>query len=130
MNAILEKLFKAADNHAEDTGEPDHTVGDLQDLLKAAWDLLAPSQKHDLLNSEAVENVIDTGAQGAFEANDLVAELHASVAEMQGKITAAGYIIKEVEDGYFWESDTGAGLPFPIRVDAVEDAFKDLAEGM
>lgn len=29
MNKILEKLFAAADNHGEDSGEPDHAVGDL-----------------------------------------------------------------------------------------------------
>jgi hypothetical protein len=40
MKSILEKLFGAADNHAEDTGEPDHEVGDLQDVLRTAWNLM------------------------------------------------------------------------------------------
>lgn len=126
MSKILEKLFKGADNHGEDAGESDHTVGDLQDLLRAAWGILSASQKEELLKDDAVEAIVDLGARGEFDEKSLIAELHASVAEMQAKISAAGYKIKEVEDGFFWESATGASCPFPIRVDAVDDAFKDL----
>jgi hypothetical protein len=77
MSSILKKLFKAADNHAEDTGEADHAVGDLQDVLRAAWDLMTPEQRGQLLESDAVEALIEAGAQDEFRAEDLVAELAA-----------------------------------------------------
>jgi hypothetical protein len=32
----LEALFRAADEHAAEAGDPDYAVGDLQEMLRAA----------------------------------------------------------------------------------------------
>lgn len=40
----LEKLIDAAKSHGEES-EPDHEVGDLQDYLRAMWELLTPQQR-------------------------------------------------------------------------------------
>lgn len=71
MKEIIEKLITAADQHGADSGEPDHTVGDLQDMLRAAWELLSTSQKRDFLMHDAVESVVECGACGEFEVDDL-----------------------------------------------------------
>lgn len=55
----LEKLFTAADRHGEDTGEPDHTVGDLQDLLRSAWEIMTPAQRMALMATDAARNTLD-----------------------------------------------------------------------
>jgi hypothetical protein len=34
---LVEKILSAATSHAEETGEPDHEVGDLQDALRLAF---------------------------------------------------------------------------------------------
>ncbi len=41
----LEQLFAAADAHGSDTGEIDHTIGDLQDLLRHAWRQMNDAQR-------------------------------------------------------------------------------------
>jgi len=76
MKSILEKLFDAADNHSEDSGE-DHTVGDLQDIVTAAWGILTPEQKRHLLQSDAVETLLDMGARDEFSVEDLLTQLNA-----------------------------------------------------
>lgn len=81
--SILEKLTAAADNHAEDTDE-DHAVGDLQDMLRAAWNLMTPSQRKLLLLSDEVGNVIEAGARDELTAEDLVAELEAPSTDAPG----------------------------------------------
>lgn len=52
-------LFRAAQEHAENTGEPDHEVGDLQGLLAAAWDLMTPYQRHQFMRSPQVLELPD-----------------------------------------------------------------------
>lgn len=74
MKDILQKLFDAADAHGEDAGEPDHAVGDLQELLRSAWTLMTPAQRREFLQGDAVENVVATGGCD-FEVEDLVKEL-------------------------------------------------------
>ena len=37
----IERLIASAQRHG-DMGDPDHEVGDLQDLLRPMWDLLTP----------------------------------------------------------------------------------------
>jgi hypothetical protein len=74
MKTIPQKLFDAADNHGEDS-EPDHTVGDLQDLFSAAWNLMTAEQKQALLICDAVENIVDMGARSEFEVADLLNQL-------------------------------------------------------
>lgn len=81
---ILDKLFTAADNHAEDTGE-DHAVGDLQDMLRAAWGLLSPAQRKAFLASAGVEGVVEAGARDEFSVEDLLAEMGAPVAASGSK---------------------------------------------
>lgn len=71
----LERLLQAADNHAEDAGEPDHAVGDLQDLLRAAWALMTAEQRHALVTSNAAEAVIEAGGRGEFDSAGLVGML-------------------------------------------------------
>jgi hypothetical protein len=76
-NSVLEKLISAADNHGEDSGEPDHTVGDLQDMLREAWRLLPSAQRQEFLESDAVENLVGLGAREEFDVDDLVEQLSA-----------------------------------------------------
>jgi hypothetical protein len=44
----LIELFRAADAHAADAGDADHAVGDLQLIIRAAWQVLTASQRRDL----------------------------------------------------------------------------------
>lgn len=71
----LERLLQAANNHAEDSGEPDHEVGDLQDLLRAAWALMTVDQRRALVTSDAAQAVIEAGAREKFDAAALAKEL-------------------------------------------------------
>lgn len=125
MTKILEKLFTAADNHGEDSGEPDHTVGDLQDLLRRSWEIMSVSQKLQLLRGTEVYNVVECGARGEFEWDDLVAEITQSLAGQEAEIAKAGYEIKvQVEGTFFWETEEEASEDFGSREDAVADAFQ------
>jgi hypothetical protein len=83
MKTILDKLFESADNHGEDS-EPDHTVGDLQDLLTTTWAILTPDQKRTLLQSDAVETLLDMGARDEFTVDDLLEQLDE---ELKGNTT-------------------------------------------
>lgn len=38
------RLFEAAERHGNDS-EPDHEVGDLQDVAEACWKVMFPDQK-------------------------------------------------------------------------------------
>lgn len=133
MNAILKKLFAAADNHSEDSGEPDHTVGDLQDLLRRSWEIMSVGQKLQLLRSTEVYNVVECGAQGEFEWDDLVTEITNALTEQEAAVTGAGYLFYEAEDGFFWETQSEESVYFQHREDAVADAHqhftKQQAEG-
>lgn len=126
MTKILKNLFDAADAHAEDTGEPDHAVGDLQDLLKEAFGLMTPSQKVAFLESETVSNNLLTGGRGEIDAEGLLDILDNEQEAMEAAVTAAGYRIMECPEGYFWEADEFEGLTMVDRSDAVHDAFLDL----
>lgn len=53
----LDHLFTLADRHGTRSGEPDHTVGDLQDLLRAAYGLFTPEQKKSFLASDEVADL-------------------------------------------------------------------------
>ena len=76
MENILMRLFKAADNHGNDTGEPDHTVGDLQQLLVRACSFLSDSQKVEFLQSSEVQELVEAGARDEFDAASLIAEVN------------------------------------------------------
>lgn len=59
----IEVVLTAATQHAEDTGEHDHEVGDLQDVLRAAWALLSSEQRQALLTSSPAKAVLEAGAE-------------------------------------------------------------------
>lgn len=50
-------MLSAAQNHGE-ASELEHEVGDLQDMLKAAWALLLPEQKLQLLRNPKVAEIL------------------------------------------------------------------------
>lgn len=55
---ILDRLLEAARRHGADS-EPDHEVGDLQDLLRAAWEQFTSDQRRNFLMQSAVSNVLE-----------------------------------------------------------------------
>lgn len=71
---LLQCLFEAAENHAEDFGK-DYNVGHLQDLVTASWEIMSTQQQSSLLSSGAVRDLIDAGARGEFTAEDLLNDL-------------------------------------------------------
>lgn len=71
MNEAQDKLFEAADNHAEDTGEFDHAIGDLQDLLRSAWSIMTVAQRQAFLESDQADAVVEAGARDEFTTRDL-----------------------------------------------------------
>ncbi|MCE6959591.1 hypothetical protein LAZ40_11040 [Cereibacter sphaeroides] len=50
--ADIETFIQAAKDHGSDS-EPDHEVGDLQDMLRAAWEIMTPEQRVTLVRSDA-----------------------------------------------------------------------------
>ena len=50
----LDKLLASAKAHGENS-EPDHEVGDLQDALRIAWDLLDEAKRRELLRRYFLE---------------------------------------------------------------------------
>lgn len=126
MQQILEKLFEAADHHAEDTGE-DHTVGDLQDLLSRAWAIMSVEQRIQLLESNEVEALVEAGAREEFSVGDLL-----TAATTTLEITAQGYRIKEsdtfptAEIAFHWELGEEHSENFSSREAAIEDAHRHL----
>lgn len=80
-SVTLNKLFKSAYLHAADAFEPDHEVGDLQDLNRTAWALLSDDQRIQALESSEVEESLELGAREEFNAEDLVALVEDGQAE-------------------------------------------------
>lgn len=72
----VELLIEAAEQHGQDS-EPDHEVGDLQTYLRAAWKVLTPEQKLEVLQDDAVVDTFET-AQFELEGPDLVRALKKS----------------------------------------------------
>lgn len=71
-SSTIEKLFKAAYQHGMDSFEPDHEVGDLQDLCRAAWSLVDDEKKCRILDCYEVEENLELGARDVFTADDLI----------------------------------------------------------
>ena len=46
----LDELFRAADAHAAEAGDPDYAVGDLQEILLAAWRVLTRAQRREVFS--------------------------------------------------------------------------------
>lgn len=78
--STLKMVFDAADAHGEMSGEPDHTVGDLQDLLREAWKIMSNEQKEALIYSDAMDNLIECGANEEFDADALVESMKSETA--------------------------------------------------
>lgn len=57
----LEDYLNAARQHGTDE-DPDHEVGDLQDLLRAAWGLMSPEQRSALMQTDPVLNLAELTA--------------------------------------------------------------------
>ena len=55
----LESLLQMAHQHGLDSCEPDHEVGDLQDILREAWSIMTDEQKDKLIQSHACQNLIE-----------------------------------------------------------------------
>lgn len=118
----LEKILTAADNHGEDSGEPDQTVGDLQDILRDAWEIMTVSQKIQLLKSDAVGNVIELGGRDEIDVDVEVQAIKTTIAEMAVVLADAGYKIKEGDGSFFWETEKELSEDFYDYDDAVLSA--------
>ncbi len=124
MDKMIEKLLVAADNHGADAGAYDHTVGDLQNLLRRAWSMMSVSQKRQFLQSQEVADLVTDGGLPEGEAGNLTAEIKRQIAKMEEAVRAAGYVFKEYEGGFFWETVEESSEDFHDRGDAVVDAYK------
>lgn len=124
MDSILERLFKAADNHGDDSGEPDHAVGDLQQLLTRACSFLSVSQMLAFLASDEVEALVEAGARGEYDVQTLMDEIQLGLFDKQQALKQAGYRWDQHEwIGWFWKKDDNLSQPFKAWQDAVDDAF-------
>ena len=56
----IRRLLDAAKTHGLHE-DPEHEVGDLQDLLLAAWGLMSPEQRASLLASDEARAVLENG---------------------------------------------------------------------
>lgn len=127
MDTILNKLFTTADIHGDESGEYDHTVGDLQDLLRRSWAIMSIAQKRQLLQSDEAANVIECGAQEEFDADDLIEELTQTLIKQGSAIASAGYKLKSSAGGkFFWQTDDEASEDFDSREDAIVGAYQNL----
>jgi len=54
----VERIISAAEQHAEDTGESEHQVGDLEDALREAWRLMSTQQRAALLATDFVTELL------------------------------------------------------------------------
>ncbi|WP_371438310.1 hypothetical protein [Polaromonas sp.] len=65
-NAPIEALIEAATIHGQDSN-PDHEAGDLQELLRSAWNLMSSAQRQQLLDSPAADATFEAaGRENAF----------------------------------------------------------------
>lgn len=55
--SIIDDIIEAAANHGRDS-EPDHEVGDLQDLLRVAWKIMTPQQRVRFWNDDTTNGII------------------------------------------------------------------------
>jgi hypothetical protein len=56
----VERIVTAAQQHGANS-QPDHEVGDLQEVLRAAWSLMLPEQRDQLMAAAATRSVLDGG---------------------------------------------------------------------
>ena len=119
----IEAAITVADWHGEDD-DPDHTVGDLQDLLREAWKAMTVEQKLRFMRSETVRNHFETGGRSDFENVEMAEEMLAFLRQVQASLEHDGYTIVQASGGVFsWVSDDAAGEDFSGWSDAVWDAW-------
>ncbi|KWT69534.1 MULTISPECIES: hypothetical protein [unclassified Variovorax] len=56
----IERILDAAEQHGQND-DPDHEVGDLQDVLRAAWSLMSSEQRNQLMAAAETVNVLQAG---------------------------------------------------------------------
>lgn len=124
---ILTKLFKAADNHGADSA-PDHSVGDLQDLLRTAVGLMTASQQREFLASETVAEVLFAGFGGEVDAADVVADFDGFWAEKANNLSLFNVALHEDGQGFYWTRKKVTSSLYPDADDAVQAAYVYLRE--
>lgn len=82
---LVEDLIGFAQKHGEDS-DPDHEVGDLQDLLRAAWKLMTPEQRRAMLTDASVSNVVESATGEALlqDIDDLLQDEWGAVCDRFG----------------------------------------------
>jgi hypothetical protein len=55
----VEFLIEAAKQHGEDS-EPDHEVGDLQEFLRVAYELMTTEQQNGFMRNYVVKQVLES----------------------------------------------------------------------
>lgn len=130
MHKALEALIDAADQHAEDSGEPDMAVGDLQDLLREAFRLMIPAQRMQLLRSQTSDDVMTAGVGDPFSKRALRG-MEQEVDRVRKNLEVCGYRFEESpETSSFWwafEARKEVSGDFPDLASAVESAALDRA---
>lgn len=107
----------AAEQHGQDS-EPDHEVGDLQDMLRAMWAILTPAQRVAYASSDAVQQILQ-GALPDYDADapamlatlpklkneamdrGWAVPLNLFTSKLQERITSSGPTLVELRDGTF-----------------------------
>lgn len=56
----VERVLSAAQQHGA-SSQPDHEVGDLQDVLRTAWSLMSPQQRDQLMAAAETRSVLEAG---------------------------------------------------------------------
>lgn len=54
----IELYIEAAEQHGKDS-EPDHEVGDLQDVARKMWEIMSPGQRMKLMADADVREVVE-----------------------------------------------------------------------
>lgn len=57
----IERVLRAAEQHGLGAGEPEHHVGDLEDVLRAAWGLMTAAQRNSLMAGADALEVLKSG---------------------------------------------------------------------
>jgi hypothetical protein len=68
----VESYISAAAAHGRES-EPDHEVGDLQQLLRAAWGIMSPEQRAAWRDDAFVREVLEWGGDVEIEPQQVLA---------------------------------------------------------
>ena len=61
INHLLKRITDGAIQHGEDSGEPEHTLGDLEDALYLALQLIPREQLDAYAELPEIKTIIDGG---------------------------------------------------------------------